>query len=85
MVMEHKICSFKRFQKKIKEARLKFSQGSLTVLQKMANYQEVSETNKYTIKQIKICSKKKTEKILKLNENNFQDDEWPHKLFLTTR
>ena len=51
----------------------------------MANYQEVSETNKYTIKQIKICSKKKTEKILKLNENNFQDDEWPHKLFLTTR
>ena len=29
-----------RILEKIKETRLKFSQGSVTVLQKMANYQE---------------------------------------------
>ena len=44
---------------KIKETRLKFSHESVTVLQKMANYEErKSQTNKYATKQIKIWCKK---------------------------
>ena len=50
----------------------------------MANCQEAwVKTNKYTIKQIKICSKKGT--TLKIAKKNFQDEELPHELFLTTR
>ena len=44
-----------------------------------------SESNKYTIKQIKICSKKKTGKILTMNKKNFEDEILPDELFLTTR
>ena len=46
--------------KKIKETRLKYSQEIVKVLQKIANYKEVRVklSNKYTIKQIKICSKR---------------------------
>ena len=43
---------------KIKQTILKYSQGSVTVLQKMANYQEKRAKLTYTIKQIQICSKK---------------------------
>ena len=51
---------------RIKETKLKFSQGSLTVLQKMLNYQEAKV--KYAIKQIKIFSQKENDRnIIKTN------------------
>ena len=52
----------------------------------MTNYQEARvKLAKYTIKQIKICSEKKTGTILRLNKKNFEDDELQRALFLTTR
>ena len=44
-----------------------------------------SEANKFTIKQIKICRKKKTGTILRLSKKNFKDGELVYELFLTTR
>ena len=44
-----------------------------------------SWTNKYTIKQIKICNKNKKGKLLRLNKEIFEDEELPNELFLTTR
>ena len=32
-----------------------------------------------------VCSKNKTGTILRLNKKNFEDEELPHELFLTTR
>ena len=48
-----------RILEKVKEIRVKFSQGSVTVLQKMANYEEanVNLTNTQQ-KKNRICSKK---------------------------
>ena len=43
---------------KIKETKLKFSQGRVTVLKDGNLSRSESYANKYTIKQIKICSKK---------------------------
>ena len=49
----------------------------------MANYQEERvKLTKYEFKQIKISSKKG---ILRLNKKNFEDEEFPHELFLKTR
>ena len=49
----------------------------------MANYQEERvKLTKYEVKQIKISSKKG---ILRLNKKNFEDEEFPHELFLETR
>ena len=49
----------------------------------MANYQEERvKLTKYEVKQIKISSKKE---ILRLNKKNFEDEEFPHELFLKTR
>ena len=49
----------------------------------MANYQEERvKLTKYEVKQIKISSKKG---ILRLNKKNFEDEEFPHELFLKTR
>ena len=71
---------------KIKETRLKFSQESVTVLQKMANYQEArAKLTKTQLKKLKSAAKNKAGKILKLNNRNFKDEEFPHELFLTTR
>ena len=71
---------------KIKETRLKFSQGSVTVLQKMAYYQEVRvELTNIQLNNLKFAAKNKTGIILRLNKKNFEDEELPHKLFLTTR
>ena len=52
----------------------------------MVNYQEARV--KLTIKQLnklKSVAKNKTGIILKLNKKNFEDEELPHELFLTTR
>ena len=71
---------------KIKETRTKFSQGSVTVLWRMANYQEtrVKLTNT-RLNKLKSTAKNKTGTILRLNKEPFEDDELPHELFLTTR
>ena len=71
---------------KIKETRLKFSQGSVTILKIIANYQDarVKLTNTQ-LNKLKSAAKNRTGAILRLNERNFQDEEVPQKLFLTTR
>ena len=52
----------------------------------MANYQEtrVKLTN-IQLNRLKSASKNKTGTILRLNKKNFEDEELPHELFLTTR
>ena len=67
---------------KIKEKRLKVSQGSVTVLQKMANYQEARV--KLTNTQLN-RNKNKTGTILRLNKKTFEYEEFTNKLFLTTK
>ena len=71
---------------KIKETRLKFSQGSVTILKIIANYQDarVKLTNTQ-LNKLKSAAKNRTGTILRLNKRNFQDEELPQKLFLTTR
>ena len=65
--------------------RLKFSQGSITVLQKVANYQvaRVKLTNTQ-VNKLKSAWKRKTGTILRINKKNFQDEELPHELYPTT-
>ena len=52
----------------------------------MANYQEtkVKLTNTQ-LNKLKFAAKNKTAKILRINKKNFEDEELPHELFLTTR
>ena len=52
----------------------------------MANYQEarVKLTNTQ-LKKIKSAGKSKTGTLLRINKKNSEDEELPHKLFLTTR
>ena len=52
----------------------------------MANYQEarVKLTNTHWNK-LKSAAKNKTGIILRLNKKNYEDEELPHELFLTTR
>ena len=52
----------------------------------MANYQEarVKLTNTQ-LNKLKSAAKNKTGTILRLNKKNFEDEELPHELFLTTR
>ena len=52
----------------------------------MVNYQEakVKLTNKQ-LNKLKSAAKNKTGTILRLNKKNFEDEELPHELFLTTR
>ena len=59
----------------IKETRLKVSQGSVTVLWKMANYQEarVKLTNTQ-LKKLKSAAKNKTGAISRLNKKTFEDE-----------
>ena len=71
---------------KIKETRLKLSQGSVTVLKIMTNYQEATvKVTNAQLNKLKSAAKNKTETILGINKKNFQDGELPHELFLTTR
>ena len=67
---------------KIKETRFKFSQGSVTVLKKMGNYQEarVNRTNTQ-LNKLKFVANHKAETILRLNKKNFEDEELLHELF----
>ena len=71
---------------KIKETRLKFSQGSVTVSWKMANYQKprVKLTNTQ-LNKLESSSKNKTGTTLRMNKKNFADKKLPDDLFLTTR
>ena len=60
---------------KIKKARLKFSQGSVTVLEKMENYQgaRVKLANTQLNKLESPATKKKTGRTLRITKKNFQD------------
>ena len=52
----------------------------------MVNYEEI--TDKLTNTQLnkwRFAVKDKTETILRITKKNFQDEELPHELFLTTR
>ena len=59
----------------IKETRLKYSQGSVTLLQKMANYPEtrVNLTNTQ-LNKLNSAATNKTGTILRLNKNKFEDE-----------
>ena len=52
----------------------------------MTNYQEarVKLTN-IQLNKLRSAVKNKTRTILRINKKNFQDEEFPHELFLTTR
>ena len=68
---------------KNKEMRLKFSQGIVIVLWKMANYQKASvKLTNTQLSKSKSSAKHKTG-ILRLKK--FEDEELPNELFLTTR
>ena len=52
----------------------------------MTSYEEARVTNKDTIRQMKKpAAKNKAGTRLRLAKKNFQDEELPHELFLTTR
>ena len=71
---------------KIKEKRLKLSQGSLTVWWKIANYQEATvKLTNTQLNRLKSAAVNKTGTILRLNKKNFEDEEPPHEFFQTTR
>ena len=63
----------------IKETRLKFYRGSVTVLSVMANYQEARVKLKNTqLNKLKSARKSKTGTILRITKKNFEDEELPH-------
>ena len=69
---------------KIKEARLKFSQGSVMVLYKSANYEEARvKLSNTQLNELKSAAKNNTGTILRITKKKFQDEELPHELFLT--
>ena len=71
---------------KIKKTRLKFSQGSVTVLWKIANYKEERfKLTKTQLNKLRSAAKYKTGTTLRITKKNFQDEESAHELFLTTR
>ena len=52
----------------------------------MANYQEVRvKLTNTQLNKLKSAAKNKTGTILRINKKNFEDEELPHELFLTTR
>ena len=52
----------------------------------MTNYQEVRvKLTSPQLNKLKFAAKYKTETISRLNKKNFEDEEFPHELFLTTR
>ena len=52
----------------------------------MTNYQEVTVKLENTqLNKLKSSAKNKTGTILRLNKKNFEDEELPYKLILTTR
>ena len=71
---------------KTKERRLTFSQRSQRVLYKMASYEEerVKLTNTQ-LNRLKSAANNNTETTLRITSKNFQDEEFPQELILTTR
>ena len=60
--------------KKTKETKLKFSLGSVTVLQKTGNYQDARVKLTYTqLNKLKSAAKNKTGKTLRLDKKKFGD------------
>ena len=52
----------------------------------MANYQEAwVKLTKTQLNKLKSAAKNKTRTILRLNKKEFEDEELPHEIFLTTR
>ena len=52
----------------------------------MANYQEESvKLTNTKLSKLKSAAKNKTQIILRINKKNFQNEEFPHELFLTTK
>ena len=71
---------------KIKEKRLKLSQGSLTVWWKIANYQEATvKLTNTQLNRLKSAAVNKTGTILRLNKKNFEDEESPHEFFANNK
>ena len=71
---------------KTKETRLKYCQGTVTVFKKMENCKDANvELASIQLKKLKSAVKYNTRKTLRNNRKNFQDEELPHKLFVTTR
>ena len=61
---------------KIKETRLKFSQGNVTVLWKIANCQEVRvKLTNTQLSKLKSAAKRKTRTMLRLTKKNFENEE----------
>ena len=71
---------------KFKETRLKFPQESVTVLSKMANYQEGRfKPTSTQLNKLKSVAKNKAGTILRIDKKKIEDKELSHELFLTTR
>ena len=52
----------------------------------MANYQDARvKLSNTQLNKLKSAAKNKTGTVLRSNKKNFEDDEFPHELFLTTR
>ena len=52
----------------------------------MVNYQEVKvKLTNTQLNKLKLGAQNKARAILRLNKKNFEDEELPHELFLTTR
>ena len=52
----------------------------------MANYEEIRvKLTNTQLNKLKSAAKIKTETILRITKKNFQEEEFPHELFLTTR
>ena len=70
----------------IKNTRLKFSQGSITVSWKMPNYEEVGvKLTNTQLHKLKSAAKTKAGTTLRKTIKKLQDKELPHSLILTTR
>ena len=67
---------------KTNETRLKFSQRSITVLVKMASYEEARVKLTNTQLKLKSAAKNNTGTTLRISKKNFQDEKLPHGLFL---
>ena len=66
------------------ETRLTFPQGSVTVLKKMANYEEARVKLTYTqLTKLKSAAKSKTGTTLRKAKKNVQDEKSPYELLLT--
>ena len=52
----------------------------------MVNYEEITvKLTNTQLNKFRFAVKNKTETILRITKKNFQDEELPHELFLTTR